>query len=561
MRVTLVGLNGRYTHSCMALFYVRNEIIANVDDSKLEIFQFTINDPYYQLLLQLSASEADFYFFSAAIWNSDLIVKIVGDLLQMLSEIHVVVGGPQAEIVGSQLNTKRCSIVVGEIEGIGKDFYQDLQKNTLRPRYETKRVGSGYCFPYVERDFREHLENRHIYYESSRGCPFACTYCLSSSQKGVYRKELEEVKTELSQILKHNPKVVRFVDRTFNDNGPRALAIWEFLAEQKVDTVFHFEISPSNFSEEMFVFLKTLPAGKFQFEIGIQSTNPETLKAIRRSINTAGAHDIIIRLSELNNIHLHVDLILGLPYETRESFLRSFRDVFFMNPHYIQMGLLKILPDTPICHTAPEYKYSYSSYAPYSVFANKWMDQKSMQELYWFGECVERFLNNRYFVSLWQYLRTNSEDIVMFFLNLLDQCMEMAFFQKAPTQQLLCSILLNSVRGRSDEEYIVELLRYDWLRCGHRFLPPELDVGEERQSRNSKKRLYEHLAAWQFSDKKVDERAHYLKKGFILEFSNEFMEKQAHIDEEGRHFLCFLPEKEVGLHQYSKSIYMHMPLQ
>jgi radical SAM superfamily enzyme YgiQ (UPF0313 family) len=559
MKVTLVGFNGRYTHSCMALFYVRNEIVVNASDLRPEIVQFTINDPYYQLLMRLSETDADYYFFSAAIWNSDLIVKVVDDLLRVSPGCHVVVGGPQAEIVASQVNNERCSRVIGEIEGVGKEFYQDLYNKTLKSSYHCKRVGSGFSFPYIETDFSDHLENRHIYYESSRGCPFSCTYCLSSSQQGVFHKDLEKVKKELSHILGHKPKIVRFVDRTFNDNGKRALAIWQFLAEQPVETVFHFEMSPSHFSEEMFVFLQKLPPGKFQFEIGIQSTNPPTLMAIKRAIDTDTAHDIIVKLSQMNNIHLHVDLILGLPYETRMSFLKSFRDVFFMSPHYIQMGLLKILPDTPICHTAPEYEYCYSSSAPYSVFANRWMDRQNIQELYWFGECVERFLNNRYFRSLWEYLRKISEDIVSFFLQLLRECQAQDIFQKAPTQQLLCSIILKTIRSRADKEYVVELLRYDWLRCGHRFLPPELDVEEERQSRNLKKILYGYFESQQSADQKDRGMVLHLKKGFIAEFSNDFMIRQGYIGGSGRHFLCFLTEREMGLYNYSKNLYMNIP--
>ncbi len=558
MRATLVGLNGRYTHSCMALFYVRNEIVANVNNIFPEILQFTINDSYYQILMRLSATNADLYFFSAAIWNSDLVIKIVNDVLRMSPEIHIVVGGPQAEIVGLQVNKKRCSIVQGEIEGVGEEFYRDLQNKTLKTRYQCTRVGADFSYPYIDADFGRHLENRHIYYESSRGCPYSCTYCLSASQKGVFHKDLSQVRKELSHILKHNPMVVRFVDRTFNDNGARALAIWQFLAEQPVETIFHFEISPSHFSEEMFVFLQDLPAGRFQFEIGIQSTNPETLKAIRRSIDTDAAHDIIVRLSQMKNIHLHVDLILGLPYETKESFLQSFRDVFFMKPHYIQMGLLKILPDTPICHTAPEFRYCYSSSAPYSVFANSWMDQQKMRELYWFGECVERFLNNRYFVSLWEYLRDTSEDIITFFFGVLELCLENDFFQKAPTQQFLCSIIRKLAGGREDEDYIVELLRYDWLRCGHRFLPSELNVEEGQQSRTLKKRVYEHLGGQQPDDKPDAVVSSQLKKGFVVEFSKDFMEKHGSTEREGRHLLCFLPERGQDLHKFNKYICLRL---
>ncbi len=334
MRIKLVGVNARYTHSCLALFYIRNELEKYLPEARVEILQFTINDPYYENLLTMSEGDPDAIFFSTAIWNSERVEPLIRDLGRSLSDCLLVVGGPQAEVIGTRLEEGSCSRVIGEIEGVGEAFYRDLWKKELRAVYTSRQEDSeregGFSNPYRDGDFKNHLKNRYIYYESSRGCPFSCTYCLSAKDRRNYHKPLEQVKKELHHILSHQPKVVRFVDRTFNDKPQRALAIWKFLYEQKSTTLFHFEISPDRFTEEMFALLEKIPLGLFQFEIGIQSTHGETLKAIRRSIDPVMAHDTIVRLAAPANIHLHVDLILGLPHETASSFRDSFRHVYAM---------------------------------------------------------------------------------------------------------------------------------------------------------------------------------------------------------------------------------------
>lgn len=561
MKYALVGLNARYTHSCLALFYVRNELERYSRDSTIDIRQFTINDPYYELLLQLSSLHADYYFFSASIWNSDLIVRLIDDLLRIDSAMFCVVGGPQAEIVAKGIDSDRCAVASGAIERIDLGFYHDLERKTLKDVYPANRQCRDFSFPYIDSDFQNHLQNRHIYYETSRGCPFSCTYCLSSAQQGVYQKAITTIKEELSRILRWNPAVVRFVDRTFNADKEKTLAIWRFLAGQHCKTTFHFEMSPDRFSEDMFVFLEQLPPGKFQFEIGIQSTNEETLVAIRRQVDIKEAHQAIRRLSRMGNIHLHVDLILGLPFETRSTFLSSFRDVFAMEPQYIQMGLLKILPHTHIGQFAKEYGYCYSSSPPYSVLANNWLDHRTMREMYWFCECVEKFLNTRYFVSLWRYFRKINIDIVGFFLDLVKVCNRHIFFQRAPTQDLLCAMILECVEKRDDHHYILELLRYDWLRCGHRFLPEKLTFSSEESSATIKKELFRQPQNVETMANMDDAgKMYFLKKGFFVAFSRQGVEGLDFQVGSGRHFLCFVPEKETGLHRFCRVALFSLPV-
>jgi len=559
-QIKIVGLNGRFTHSCLALFYIRNELEKNCPDFDNEIVQFTINDNYYEMLLRLTVGNPRYIFFSAAIWNSSIIEKLVCDLNNSLPQCGIVVGGPQAGVLGAKLEAQCITIVRGEIEAIGMGFYRDLMAGELNSRYEAsffKMKDRFFAFPYRHEDFLSHLKNRHIYYESSRGCPFACTYCLSASEKGLYHKDLSQVEGELLEILSHRPKIIRFIDRTFNDSPDRALAIWKFLAGQHGETLFHFEIAPERFTKEMFDFLATLDSGLFQFEIGIQSTHKPTLEAVRRKIDPSLVHDIVSRLAGFDNIHLHVDLILGLPYETKESFGRSFADVFAMGSHYIQMGLLKILPDTPIYHGANEFEYCHCAEPPYSILKTKWMDHDCLNELYWFCECVEKFLNNRYFVTLWHYLRESGEDIFTFFWELLVICRESGFFQLAPTHELMIRKLNELVVEREDGQIISELLRYDWLRCGHRFLPDCLNIGEtQEQPQETKGFFYRNLPEEIDGLYRKGTRNYFFKKSFFMRMSKSALQIAGFQGTGKVDCACFLLEREQKIYKYNKVFYL-----
>lgn len=554
--IKIVGINARYSHSCLALFYVRNELEKNCPDMVGELSQFTINDNYYEMIIRLSAGSPRYIFFSAAIWNSSLIEKLTRDLRLCLPHCRIVIGGPQAEVLAKRLGPDNCTVVLGEIEGVETTFYRDLLEGTLQPRY----IGSFFAlpkrtfdYPYRDGDFAGHLLNRHIYYESSKGCPFSCSYCLSAAEKRLYHKEIEDVVKELRDILWHRPRVVRFIDRTFNDRPDRALAIWQFLAAEGGDTLFHFEMAPERFTEEMFTFLATLQPGRFQFELGIQSTNPATLAAVNRRVDPAEARDTVARLAGLGNIHLHVDLILGLPFETKETFAESFRAVFAMGAHYIQMGLLKILPDTPLCHDAGDYGYRHCSEPPYAVLQNRWMDHATLSELYWFSEVAEKFVNNRYFVTLWRYLHRRRENGFVFFQRLLTLCHERGFFQLAATQELLCTLLVQLAAERDDGKLIIELLRYDWLRCGFRFLPDCLQQdGFVEPPEATRSALYQSLPGELAGIYGPANRNHFFRKSYFLRVSPEALSEIGLVATTDTNCLCILGERGDGLFAFNK---------
>lgn len=553
MKILLVAFNARYTHSAPALFYLRNALEANLPGCMVTLRQHTINDPYHETLLTVASGRPEALFFSAYIWSAAVLQRLLIDLRQLLPDIPMVIGGPQAPHLDLPEHIG-CTVVHGPVEGLPPRFYDDLAAGRLLPEYRAEN-GVSFAMPYRPGDFAGELGNRSIYYESSRGCPFACSYCLSSIDRGVRHRELDAVKAELALILRHRPRVVRFVDRTFNAVPARALAIWQYLAALPGETVFHFEVAPDLFTPEMLEFLASLPAGRFQFEIGLQSTNPATLAAINRRTDLNRAHENIGVLAALNTIHLHVDLILGLPFETEESFQQSFNAAFAMAPHYIQMGLLKVLPGTPLAKQAGEYGLLHSAAPPYALLANRWLDQASLARLFWFGETVEAFHNNRYFRALFAYLRGVEPDLFAFFMNLSARCRRQGFFGRAKTQELLSGVLADLAATRPDRAVFLDLLRYDWLSCGHRFVPPHLEPLPLKETRDRLWRmlpeecppLYDRLT-----------RSEFLKRSIFACFAGPAIKVLGLRDADQAGIVCFLPGNESGVLQRLKTVLLSM---
>ncbi len=545
----LISINCRYSHSCLAQFYVRNELERFLPDHPVVLSQFSLNDPYYATLLRITRQDARAIFFSVYIWNHGYVSRLVADLGRLQPDIPVILGGPQA---GSLADLPpQCTLVLGEIEGMGEAFYRDLAAGTLQPLY---RAEQSRCFPspYRPSDFSGHLQNRQLYYESSRGCPFFCSYCLSSISRGVRHKPLDRVKEELLQLIAARPMIIKFVDRTFNDDPERALAIWQFLVKHGSGVTFHFEIAPDRFTDEMFAFLRSVACDQFQFEIGIQSCNARTLAAVNRRMDLERAQQNIRYLVELDSIHLHLDLILGLPFESRQSFQESFNRVFTFAPHYIQLGLLKVLPGTEMAERALEYGLVCCSEPPYEVLATRWLQHAELAELYEFSELVESFYNNRFFRSLWQYLLAGDEEPFLFFRQLLDICRGHGFFQLARTHRLMIQMLYELVRQRQDSGLLLELLRYDWLRCGHRSLPEYLvDLPQKEMRNRLRLELPENLeGVFDYRS-----RVEFLKQSSFLKLSTEAAETVG-LQGSGPGIVAFLPAQEGGVMKYCTTVYL-----
>jgi len=540
----LISINCRYSHSCLAQFYVRNALEQHLPAHPVVLTQLTINDPYYDTLLRITEKQARVILFSVYIWNHQYVRRLIVDLARLLPELPIVIGGPQAAALADL--PEQCSLVSGDIEGVGEQFYQDLAAGILQPLYRAKQ-GRSFASPYREEDFSGPLKNRQLYYESSRGCPFFCSYCLSSISRGVRHKPLETVKQELGKIISVQPMIIKFVDRTFNDDSARALAIWQFLVKHAAGVKCHFEISPDRFTDEMLEFLALVPCDLFQFEIGIQSCNEKTLGAVNRQMDVERAGENIRSLAALDTIHLHVDLILGLPFETGESFRQSFNRVFMFAPHYIQLGLLKILPGTEMAERAAEFGMISCSEPPYEVLATRWLEHAELSDLHAFCEVVESFYNNRFFRSLWQYLLQRAEEPFSFFQQLLALCRSHGFFQLARTHKLMHRILFELIQKRQDSALLQELLCYDWLRCGHRKLPHHLAAVSQADIRN---RLRLELPQNMKGVFDYHSRVEFLKQSSFLELSGKAVEMLG-LGDAKPGIAAFLPRQEGGVMKYN----------
>lgn len=549
MQITLASLNARYIHSCPALYYVRNAVKKHLPKSTIELHQFTINDPYYQTLLRITEDRPEAIFFSVYVWNAAYVKRLTDDLSRLFEDVAIVLGGPEASFMESAALPSLCTIVRGEVEGLDASFYEDLIGKRLQREY-TALPGKPFTMPYTDDDFRTTLKNRYIYYESSRGCPFACSYCLSSVEKRVRCRELELVKAELAQILKHSPRIIRFVDRTFNASAKRALDIWRFLIEQPGETVFHFEIAPDLFDEQMLAFLKTVPTGRFQFEIGMQSTNQATLQAVNRTMDIAAAKRNIARLVAFDTIHLHVDLILGLPHETPASYEKSVNQVFALDPHYIQLGLLKILPGTAISEQKKEFSIVSCGEPPYEILSTRWMDHETTRYLYWLGECIEAFYNNRFFREFFRYIRKVEQNPFAFFEELLTVCTKNNFFELSPTQELMSKMLSILAEKRPDRELLHGLLRYDWLRCGHKYLPAHLLTEPINKARDL---LWQQLPQNYPPLFSHTTRSEFFKRSTFLKVPGAVLRETGFSEELQEGYVCFLPEQTGGVFKFCKT--------
>ncbi len=550
----LISLNCRFSHSCLAQFYVRNALEKHLPEQDIVFSQCTINDPYLATLLRISGQPAKAVFFSVYIWNHHYVRRLITDLANLLPELAIILGGPQTQALRLGLGElpKQCTLFFGEIEGAPEQFYRDLRSGNLQSVYKAGKNGS-FNSPYRQDDFNGVLKNRQIYYESSRGCPFSCSYCLSASSKGVRHKAVELVEEELTGLIAANPMIIKLVDRTFNDQPERALAIWQFLLAQTGKVRFHFEVAPDRFTEPMFSILAEVPCDQFQFEIGIQSCNEQTLAAVNRKMDLDASCRNISRLLAFDTIHLHVDLILGLPFETETSFRDSFNQVFRLAPHYIQLGLLKVLPDTEIARRAEEFGLIFCSEPPYEVLATRWLDHEQLSDLYELCECTESFYNNRFFRSLWHYLVQNGEEPYSFFAELLTCCRKHNFFQLARTHKLMNQILVELVLNRQDSTLLLDLLRYDWLRCGHRSLPENLAGDSQTALRNRLRSALPQNLEGIFT---YQTRVEFLKQSSFVELSQRALEFLAlnGSDNSGAAVVALLPEQTGGVMKFNRAV-------
>ncbi|MDD3049939.1 MAG: radical SAM protein [Candidatus Cloacimonetes bacterium] len=479
-KIAIISINARWTHSNLAVYYLKKTISDLPVD--VNVIEFNINQPLLEMLEILHKSDADILAFSVYIWNSDIVGKLITECKKILPDSLIVLGGPEVSYSAEQW-LKNYSAIDYIICGNGEQAFRQLITENSHDLPTIISLPNPHFseipFPYDENDW-ENLNHKYIYYESSRGCPFKCSYCLSSRQdQKLQYKAIDTIVAELSEIISRKPKIIKFVDRTFNSDSKHARAIWSYLKE--FQTPCHFEIHPQLLKEDDFEFLSTIPKNLFQFEIGIQTLNNVTLKAIHRNHEWQKVKDNILRLLKLGNIHIHVDLIQGLPYESSESFADSFNEVYNLKADQFQLGFLKVLPGTEIYEKQAEYGMKYLSYPPYQILSTKWLS--FAETCLW--EKIEHLLNIYYNSHNFQKTFIELESLYIspfeLFYGILSFFQKKKFKLNSKDWQTNASGLLEFITENHPNKisFFRDCLRWDWCYLANsHYYPPFIDSAE-----------------------------------------------------------------------------------
>jgi len=404
MKVLLTTLNSKYSHVNIALYYLKNRIIDLCDVDTLNL---NINDELSNSLSKIISYNADVICFGVYVWNIDQTLKIAENIKKIRPNTIISFGGPEVSYNKNEIIEKYDfvdSILCLESENNIVQFIQDVKSGNIKNIYEIPVASTD--IPDISVDLVENYDNRAVYFETSRGCPFRCSYCLSCIDKNMKYFDLENVKKQLKKLLDLDVIQIRFIDRTFNSNKKRAIEIWKFILENRKNTTCHFEICASLIDQDTLEFLKDIPKDIFRFEIGIQSTNIKTLEEINRKYNFDYEKDIIQKLVELDTILIHTDLIIGLPFETLDIFKKSFNELCELHTTEIQLGFLKFLKGTDIYKKKDEFEYLYIGYPPYEVLSNMFISYDEISYLKKFESVFESLYNSKKFVESIKYIET-----------------------------------------------------------------------------------------------------------------------------------------------------------
>ena len=532
-KIVLCGLNARYVHSSLALHslqaYLRDRLPAGL---KTVLFEWTINDQALAVVQRLYLLDADIYAFSCYIWNISLIRNICQQLKQVRPQALILWGGPEVSFSATRwLETEPAVdlIIRGEGEAALLSLLQSICPDgrsacrcrpasptdlSLVPGLTWRNPFNGlitenppgrllapdeWPFPYSDKDLTC-LKDRIVYYETSRGCPFQCSYCLSALDRTVRHRPLPQVFAELDQLLGAGLKQVKLVDRTFNCQPQRALKIWQYLIERKNiagETNFHFELAGDLLDDEAIELLQAAPPGFFQFEIGVQSIHSEVLRSINRPCNLEVLARQVKRLRETGNIHLHLDLIAGLPGETADEFGASLDWVYALRPHQLQLGFLKILPGTPILRQASDRNFRWQKEAPYEILQSDAMSFADLIHLKNISRVVELFYNSGLFERSLIWLASCWPRPFLFLSDLADYAYRNQYLERSlgveERSRLLWQFAIESQTELNTDPWLMncwrDLIRLDYISGGQKDLPAWLGFWESDSDPESRNRL------------------------------------------------------------------------
>lgn len=459
MKILLVACNAKYIHSNLAVYDLQAYASDYADHIVLK--EYTINQQKDDIMRDIYLEHPDVVCVSCYIWNLSFVKELMADLIKILPGADFWAGGPEVSYDAEKFLTENSEFK-GVMVGEGEETFKELAGYYVEKNPQNLKDMTGICYrdgdqiihngwrqimdlssiPFIYKDLSE-FKNRIIYYESSRGCPFSCSYCLSSIDKKLRFRDTETVKKELQFFIDNKVPQVKFVDRTFNCKHDHAMAIWKYINEHDNDvTNFHFEISADLLREEELQEMSTMRPGLIQLEIGVQSTNPDTIKAIHRTMDFEKLKGIVDRIHSFGNIHQHLDLIAGLPYEDYDSFRHSFNDVYALKPQQLQLGFLKVLKGSHMMEMCKEYGIVYKTQEPYEVLSTKWLDYDHVLKLKTVENMVEVYYNSGQFQNTLEYLENFFQDAFSIYERLGSFYMEKGYGDVSHTRMRRYEILL-----------------------------------------------------------------------------------------------------------------------
>lgn len=459
MKILLVACNAKYIHSNLAVYDLQAYASDYADHIVLK--EYTINQQKDDIMRDIYLEHPDVVCVSCYIWNLSFVKELMADLIKILPGVDFWAGGPEVSYDAEKFLTENSEFK-GVMVGEGEETFKELAGYYVEKNPQDLKNMTGICYrdgdqiihngwrqimdlssiPFIYKDLSE-FKNRIIYYESSRGCPFSCSYCLSSIDKKLRFRDTETVKKELQFFIDNKVPQVKFVDRTFNCKHDHAMAIWKYINEHDNGvTNFHFEISADLLREEELQEMSTMRPGLIQLEIGVQSTNPDTIKAIHRTMDFEKLKGIVDRIHSFGNIHQHLDLIAGLPYEDYDSFRHSFNDVYALKPQQLQLGFLKVLKGSHMMEMCREYGIVYKTQEPYEVLSTKWLDYDHVLKLKTVENMVEVYYNSGQFQNTLEYLENFFQDAFSIYERLGSFYMEKGYGDVSHTRMRRYEILL-----------------------------------------------------------------------------------------------------------------------
>ena len=459
MKILLVACNAKYIHSNLAVYDLQAYASDYADHIVLK--EYTINQQKDDIMRDIYLEHPEVVCVSCYIWNLSFVKELMADLIKILPGVDFWAGGPEVSYDAEKFLTENSEFK-GVMVGEGEETFKELAGYYVEKNPQDLKNMTGICYrdgdqiihngwrqimdlssiPFIYKDLSE-FKNRIIYYESSRGCPFSCSYCLSSIDKKLRFRDTETVKKELQFFIDNKVPQVKFVDRTFNCKHDHAMAIWKYINEHDNGvTNFHFEISADLLREEELQEMSTMRPGLIQLEIGVQSTNPDTIKAIHRTMDFEKLKGIVDRIHSFENIHQHLDLIAGLPYEDYDSFRHSFNDVYALKPQQLQLGFLKVLKGSHMMEMCREYGIVYKTQEPYEVLSTKWLDYDHVLKLKTVENMVEVYYNSGQFQNTLEYLENFFQDAFSIYERLGSFYMEKGYGDVSHTRMRRYEILL-----------------------------------------------------------------------------------------------------------------------